>query len=164
MPQKQEHGLRPAARALNKWLDVRWQQITGTLRILQLVRFSFVIVVLGVAALVLNDQGQEIAVGGGERDRDFFWYPFSALVCALQVWFWARFLLAERYPREAGKPPPPSAVTYLPRILGTVAGAIPLVASLVVVARNQQSVATYWLIAELAAALVLFVLFVINRV
>ncbi len=148
--------------AFNGWLTFRWAQAQLSRKVIHETRFSFFVVVVASMALVLNDQGREIAVRGGDSPWDLVTYPLATLILALQVWFWARIILGITFPRTDDNPQP-MIVNVFPRLIGIVSCLIPILALAAVWRDGQAGERAPALMAMLFGTLMVFTLFVVKR-
>lgn len=152
----------PVFGAFGAWLDAHWEKARHVRDVIHDTRFSFFVVLTAVVALLLNDQGREIAVRGGDSPWDLLWYPLSTGLLAFQVWFWARIILSIEHPRVPGTPES-IVVNHFPRWLGVAAALIPIAAVGAAWIDGQAGKQVFALLILLVITLVLFAVFVIKR-
>jgi hypothetical protein len=102
----------------------RWSGIKRFIRdliyVLKISRFSFWMLLAGVAMLML-DQGQDVLVKLGEESAvSGHWFYLAVTWWAVNTWYWARIMLDFRFPDEPDNPPVMIVLRdHIPRIMGT---------------------------------------------
>lgn len=144
-----------------------WQWVKSLGYAIQPALFSVIVLVLGFIALAVIPQGKDavLALADPEADWKRFFLVVTALVWAIQTWYWLRtlYILMDRdlgrnvaYIRGMG--------IYIPRILGlstllVVTFSVLRMAPLAYPSRTSL----YWMAAVLTVISVLFFLFVMHR-
>ncbi len=104
-----------------KKLKAFWQPVKFTLGLINLTRFSFLIVVLAAVALSWSGQFKDILVSS--NDDGNFTYKILLIIAvswwSLQSWGWARFILDHSFNESRGEPGYQRwLINHLPRIYG----------------------------------------------
>jgi hypothetical protein len=141
-------------------------------------RFSFLALAVVGFAFIISDQGHDIIAAMTENDplsidvsshpvQRFFFVPLVSFL-AVQIWYWSRTLLRLHVPGVPAAAEFPRAAAIVPRVLGVLAYVVMLAALYRVGSQygrgGEQPLHTLWILAAwLAAAAVLFVIFVVGR-
>ncbi len=105
-----------------------WDRLVECLLVLKPCRFAVIMVLAGLAFLILAPQGEDVVRALAERqtgsrdDWQRFFFFGAVLAWAASGWYWARVMVAFKFPDVPGhKPHLQGLRTWAPRMIGFVA-------------------------------------------
>lgn len=161
-------------------LNMIWAPVREFIRVLSYARFSLVAVLGALLVVYGTGQGRELESTDLRQGAIFV---ASTWLLAIQTWFWARLILADRFPRDVHnqllETPPSSApaplhrqhgrlqfaVNWVPRLLGVSVFMVAIASSIIVdrAVADAMDPNAITMISILTVSAILFLLCVIRR-
>ncbi len=161
-------------------LDMLWAPVREFFRVLSFARFSLVVVLGALFVVYGTGQGRELE---STEFRQGVLFVAATWLLAFQTWFWARLILADRFPRDVHnqllEAPPASAsaghhrrhgrlqfaVNWVPRLLGMSVFGVAIASTMIVdqTVSEEMGRDAFAMIGVLTVSLLIFTAYVIRR-